>query len=87
MMLGIVIKGFNAVYFENMPEFYHEFIPQLLMLGALFGYMDALIIVKWLTDYSADTSRAPSIVTVMIEMFLNFGTPQNPDAEDQLITH
>jgi len=37
--------------------------------------MDYLIISKWLTDYNSinEISRAPSIVGVMINMFLNFG--------------
>lgn len=51
MSLGVVLKGFNAVYFKNYLEFYNEFIPQLLLLWFLFGYMDILIIIKWLTNY------------------------------------
>ena len=58
-----------------MVEFYFEFIPQMVMLLALFGFMDLLIIVKWLTDYSADPTlgKPPSIISTMITMFLGFG--------------
>lgn len=35
--------------------------------------MDCLIIVKWLTDYSGKEHEAPSIITTMINMFLNGG--------------
>ena len=35
--------------------------------------MDLLIVVKWLTDFSSDPSDAPSIITTMINMALNFG--------------
>jgi hypothetical protein len=46
------------------------------MLLALFGFMDLLIVLKWLTDFSGvegGPSRAPSIITTMITMALGFG--------------
>lgn len=47
----------------------------------LFGYMDVMIILKWLTDFTHIESRAPSIVTSMIDVFLNGGyIPPNLDA-------
>jgi len=49
------------------------------MLIALFGFMDLLIVKKWLTDYSADTSKAPSIITLMIDMCLGGGLPSPSD--------
>jgi hypothetical protein len=33
-------------------EFWFEAVPQLILLLSLFGFMDILIVVKWLTDYS-----------------------------------
>lgn len=75
MTAGICIKGLNAVYFKNHLDLYHEFLPQFFLLLALFGFMDYLILCKWFTDYNSinEISRAPSIVGVMINMFLNFG--------------
>lgn len=73
MSLGIFMKAANALYFNQRLDFYFEFIPQILLLWAIFGYMIILIIVKWLTLYQ-DTSIAPSIIGYMIEMFLNFGS-------------
>lgn len=34
-----------------------------------FGYMDFLIILKWITPFE-DTSLAPSVITTMIDMVL-----------------
>ena len=34
-------------------DFWFEFVPQIVMLFALFGFMDLLIIVKWTTDFEA----------------------------------
>ena len=73
MLLGIVIKGMNAAYFGRWAEFTFEFVPQLILMLAMFGYMDVLIVLKWLTDYRGIENQAPSIIQVMIGMFLNAG--------------
>jgi V-type H+-transporting ATPase subunit a len=56
MSLGVFMKGLNAIYFRNGLDFLHEFIPQILLLWVLFGYMDILIVLKWLTDYRGKES-------------------------------
>ena len=68
MLGGILIKGSNELYFGNMIEFYTEFIPQMLFMICTFGYMSFCIIIKWLTDFSADTSKAPMIIGVFINL-------------------
>jgi V-type H+-transporting ATPase subunit a len=73
MSLGIFQKAFNSVYFKNKVDFFFEFAPQIILLLALFGYMDTLIIVKWLTDFSGREHDAPSIINAMIAMALNGG--------------
>ena len=40
----------------------------------LFGYMVVLIFIKWVTDYSLDTSRAPSIITILMNLALKNGS-------------
>lgn len=64
MVMGLVIKGFNSLYFKKMIDLKHEVIPQMLLLICMFGYMDLLIIIKWNTDWvvMGESSRAPSIV-------------------------
>jgi V-type H+-transporting ATPase subunit a len=51
MVMGLVIKGLNSIYFNKMLDFKHEVIPQLLLLICMFGYMDLLILIKWNTDW------------------------------------
>ena len=78
MALGVCLKAFNAIYFKRNLEFLFEFIPQIVLLMVLFGFMDMLIIVKWQTDFDALVgSSPPSIISSMISMFLNFGKPEN----------
>ena len=73
MSLGVLMKGFNALYYGSGVDFLFEFLPQFIMLIALFGYMDYLIIVKWTIDWSGREDRAPSIIATMISMFLGGG--------------
>ena len=78
MTLGIVLKGCNLIYFSRKIDFAFEFLPQLIILLALFGYMDFLIIVKWLTDFTGKEDKAPSIIQTMISMFISMGAiPEN----------
>ena len=73
MMLGIFMKGANCLHFKMWVDFWFEFIPQVIFLACLFGYMDLLIVLKWLTDYTGRENVAPSIIVQMINMFLNGG--------------
>jgi V-type H+-transporting ATPase subunit a len=73
MMLGIFMKGANCLHFRMYVDFCFEFIPQVIFLTCLFGYMDLLIVLKWLTDYTGRENVAPSIIVQMINMFLNGG--------------
>ena len=73
MTLGILLKGLNTIYFVMPLDFTFEFLPQLIFLLAMFGYMDLLIIIKWLTNYSGHESLAPSIISQTINNFLSFG--------------
>lgn len=72
MLLGIFLKSLNAIKKNDFIEYLFEFWPQFILMWCWFGYMDILIIGKWLTDYK-DSSIAPSIVASMIDMFLKFG--------------
>jgi hypothetical protein len=45
----------------------------MILLFVLFGFMDWLIIAKWLTDFTGRESEAPAIIGIMISMALNGG--------------
>ena len=73
MGLGVCMKALNAAYFKNKLDFWFEFVPQIILLFVLFGYMDIMIIAKWTTDFTGKESTAPSIISNMIDMALNGG--------------
>ena len=51
MVLGILLKGLNAIFQKDFTELIFVFVPQLVLMLILFGYMDFLIFVKWSTEY------------------------------------
>ena len=73
MSLGIFLKASNAIYFRRYLDFFFEFLPQIILLWLLFGYMDFLIICKWLTDYTGIEGLAPSVTQTLIGIPLNGG--------------
>jgi V-type H+-transporting ATPase subunit a len=73
MGLGVCMKALNAAYFKNKLDLIYEFVPQIILLFVLFGYMDIMIVLKWTTDFTHKESTAPSIISNMIDMALNGG--------------
>lgn len=65
MTLGIIVKGLNYWYFKKKMHILIEILPQLVFLLAVFGYMNFLIVYKWL---HAEGPNAPSIITTMINI-------------------
>ncbi|CAI9778811.1 unnamed protein product [Fraxinus pennsylvanica] len=65
MNLGIILSYFNARYFGNSLDIKYQFVPQMIFLNSLFGYLSLLIIIKWCTGSQAD------LYHVMIYMFLS----------------
>ena len=70
MSFGIILKGVNSLRKRNYIDLFAIVIPQLTFMSCTFVYMDALIIIKWLTNHK-DTSNAPSIINTLIGMFVS----------------
>ena len=51
MLLGTCLKGSNTLYFGQYAKFIFEFIAQIVLMLCLFGFMDFLIIVKWVHSW------------------------------------
>jgi V-type H+-transporting ATPase subunit a len=75
MNLGILLSYFNAKFFRNSLNIWFQFVPQIIFLNSLFGYLSLLIIIKWCTGSKAD------LYHVMIYMFLS---PTDEIGENQL---
>ena len=73
MTVGVIVKATNSMYFKKKVEFWFETIPQLIFLVLVFGFMDFLIILKWLKPWGYGNPHAPSIITSMINFPLMLG--------------
>jgi V-type H+-transporting ATPase subunit a len=71
MALGLVVKGLNCWHLGRKIRLLLDVLPQITFLLAVFGYMDFLIVYKWLHEWAAAT--APSIITTMIDIPLELG--------------
>nr|AAD21487.2 putative vacuolar proton-ATPase subunit [Arabidopsis thaliana] len=54
MNLGLILSFFNARFFGSSLDIRYQFIPQMIFLNSLFGYLSLLIIIKWCTGSQAD---------------------------------
>ncbi|XP_004505946.1 V-type proton ATPase subunit a1-like [Cicer arietinum] len=65
MNLGIMLSYFNARFFGSSLDIRYQFVPQMIFLNSLFGYLSLLIVLKWCTGSQAD------LYHIMIYMFLS----------------
>ncbi|XP_044535320.1 V-type proton ATPase 116 kDa subunit a [Gracilinanus agilis] len=78
MVFGVVLSLFNHIYFKKTLNIILQFIPEMIFIICLFGYLIFMIFFKW-CQYDVSTSRsAPSILIHFINMFLfNYDDPTN----------
>mmetsp|Transcript_93663 Transcript_93663/g.214244 ORF Transcript_93663/g.214244 Transcript_93663/m.214244 type:complete len:402 (-) Transcript_93663:211-1416(-) len=71
MFLGNCLKIANSINGRNPIDLFFEAIPQTLFLLCFFGYMDWMIMYKWVLPIEQmPASDRPSILNTMITMFM-----------------
>ncbi|KAG7476386.1 hypothetical protein MATL_G00082330 [Megalops atlanticus] len=78
MSFGIVLGVFNHLHFRQKFNLYLVFLPELLFLLCLFGYLVFMIFFKWLAYSAQDSRLAPSVLVHFINMFLMKGDGERP---------
>ncbi|KAA8494165.1 V-type proton ATPase subunit a2 [Porphyridium purpureum] len=87
MALGLCLSLENARFFRKPLDIWYGFVPQMLFLMSIFGYLVLLIVLKWLTDWNSASCRmssiceAPDIKNILIGMFMS---PGRVPAKNQL---
>lgn len=71
MLFGIFLSFWNHTYFKNTINIFCQFIPEIIFICSIFGYMNTLIFAKWLGFDAHRSGCAPSILITLINMFLN----------------
>ncbi|KAG2446982.1 hypothetical protein HYH02_008136 [Chlamydomonas schloesseri] len=67
MNFGILNSLYNNLFFRDYLSIWAEFVPQMIFLNSIFGYLCVLIVIKWCTGKLTD------LYHVMIYMFLSPG--------------
>ncbi|OLP92047.1 V-type proton ATPase 116 kDa subunit a isoform 2 [Symbiodinium microadriaticum] len=64
MTVGLVLRWSNAFYEKNMTDFLCECIPMMIFMLCFFGWMDCMILYKWVHPID----NPPSIINSLICM-------------------
>ncbi|KAI4570689.1 hypothetical protein MJT46_006206 [Ovis ammon polii x Ovis aries] len=70
MVFGVILSLFNYRFFRNTLNIILQFIPEMIFILSLFGYLVFMIIFKWCSFSVSVSRRAPSILIHFINMFL-----------------
>ncbi|XP_058877488.1 V-type proton ATPase 116 kDa subunit a 3-like [Acipenser ruthenus] len=79
MTFGVCLGVFNYSHFRKGYSIVLVFLPELVFMVALFGYLVFMIVYKWLVYGPHNSQTAPSILIHFINMFLFSTSAENTE--------
>lgn len=73
MTFALCLQVPNHIKFKRYSDIYTNFIPQIIFLQSIFGYLVICILYKWSIDWSTASIQPPSLLNMLITMFLQPG--------------
>jgi V-type H+-transporting ATPase subunit a len=79
MTFALCLQLPNHIHFKRPLDIWANFVPQMIFLQSIFGYLVICILYKWTVDWSKASTQPPSLLNMLISMFLSPGVvePQN----------
>ncbi|KAJ5482693.1 V-type proton ATPase subunit a [Penicillium diatomitis] len=76
MTYALIHQYINARHFKSKVDVLGNFVPGMLFFQCIFGYLAMTILYKWSVDWPAIGQDPPSLLNMLIFMFLSPGTLQ-----------
>lgn len=73
MTFALCFQYINARHFKSKVDIWGNFIPGMLFFQSIFGYLVITILYKWTINWSETDSAPPSLLNMLIFMFLSPG--------------
>ncbi|GAA5989283.1 hypothetical protein JCM10908_001240 [Rhodotorula pacifica] len=74
MSFAICLQVLNHLHSKRLELIWAEFLPQILFMESIFGYLVVCILYKWSVDWEVAGRQPPNLLNMLIKMFLSPGS-------------